>query len=529
MIEDFDTSEKDVRILSDICIVGAGAAGITLARRLKDSGLNVLLLESGGADYEAETQDLYKGELSGLDYYDLKEARLRFFGGTTAIWGGRCAQLDAIDFEKRDWVDDSGWPITGQAIAPYYIQAQKALDLAPVPDNSLPGHVCPFQEGKLTTAFWQFDETFSRFTLPSCRDIKNSKNIRVLLHANAVAIRTSENGAQVTSVEIANLKGGRGIVQARQYILATGGLEIPRLMLSSRTQAHPYGIGNNHDQVGRYFMEHPHGRGARITSHKPQHLLNTFPLFKRYRGQRYGMLMRPSEDFQNKACILNTGFTIDVLRHPGEQPEIYRRAYRTIKHNMAPSLTGRYVWRTFKRTSRWAQDKFGLYMRSQALKGKKYGIYTVARAEQAPNPESRVTLADDKDALGVPLAKLDWQLRDIDKASLLSAMQALDEELKRLDLGRAEPMEWLYDSTKTWVFDSLISEHDKGGYHHMGTTRMGNNPATSVTDPDCRVHGVENLYIAGSSLFPTSGWANPTLTILALSMRLGDLLRNKNK
>ena len=108
-------------------------------------------------------------------------------------------------------------------------------------------------------------------------------------------------------------------------------------------------------------------------------------------------------------------------------------------------------------------------------------------------------------------------------------MQALDEELKRLDLGRAEPMEWLYDSTKTWVFDSLISEHDKGGYHHMGTTRMGNNPATSVTDPDCRVHGVENLYIAGSSLFPTSGWANPTLTILALSMRLGDLLRNKNK
>ena len=529
MTEDFNTAPEDDLITADICIVGAGAAGITLARSFLNTDCRVLLVESGGADYDKQTQDLYKGDLTGEDYYDLRESRLRFFGGSTAIWGGRCAQLDNIDFEKRPWVEHSGWPIGKSEMAPWYEKAQQELELDTVADNSLPGHVNPFRDGRLTTAFWQFDEKFSRFTLPSCQDLRDADNIRILLHANAICIQTSENGAQVTGLDIASLQGRNATVKAEHYVLAMGGLEIPRLMLASKTRAHPDGIGNRHDQVGRFFMEHPHGRGARVECPDPGRLFRLFPAYVRHNRKRYGMLMRPTEACQRDTQILNTAFTIGVFKHPGQTPEFYRRAYGKIKHDMAPSVVGRSLWRVVKRASRWAQDNFGPEMLARSLKKPQYGIYTVIRAEQAPNPDSRLCLSDKKDALGMPLPDLNWQFLDIDKRSVLRAMQALDTELQSLKLGRADPAQWVSDHETTWEFDHIVTNHDKGGYHHMGTTRMGTDPKVSVVDSDCRVHGMGNLYIAGSSVFPTGGWANPTLTILALAMRLGDHIRQKQK
>jgi choline dehydrogenase-like flavoprotein len=146
----------------------------------------------------------------------------------------------------------------------------------------------------------------------------------------------------------------------------------------------------------------------------------------------------------------------------------------------------------------------------------------VIRAEQAPNPDSRVLLTGDKDALGMPRVALDWRLSAIDVDSVAGLIAALDRESRRLDLGEVEPASWLAESGKRWVSDELVSAHPIGGFHHMGTTRMSADPRRGVTDGWGRVHGLPNLHIAGSSLFPTGGWANPTLTILALTLRTAD-------
>lgn len=528
MIEKFNTSRKDITLDTDICIAGAGAAGITLARKLMTQNINIILLESGGSDYEQDTQDLYIGSNKGENYYDLRESRLRFFGGTTAIWGGRCAQLDVIDFEKRDWIAHSGWPISKETLRPYYTIGQHLLGLEPVTDNSMPNFEDPLIGKNINSAFWQFDEYFSRFTLPKCSDLKIARNVRVLLYANAINAKTSENGSRITELEIANLSGGRGIVRAKYYILALGGIENPRFMLASRSKAHPDGLGNQKDQVGRYFMEHPHARGAKINSSDPVKLLSVFPSYQRHNGTRYGLLFRPSEKTQVRDKVLNSAFTIGVYRNEGGESEFYNKIYNRMRHSIAPTGLGRGMWKVVKRLSRKIDEQYGMYLKNRQLKKSDNGMYAVIRAEQAPNPESRITLGKDKDAFGIARPVLDWKFVEADKRSVLKIMQNFDRDLKDLGLGTVEPAGWLTDPDIAWKPDKLVTNHDLGGYHHMGTTRMGDDPKSSVVESNCRVHGIDNLYIAGSSVFPTGGWANPTLTILALALRLGDHLIERN-
>lgn len=510
---------------ADIVIIGAGAAGITLARQLLPSGLHILLLESGGADHADTIQDLYEGKVTGTDYYALRESRLRFFGGTTAIWGGRCARLDGIDFTTRDWIENSGWPLSLQDLDGWYAQAQKALELPVITENRMPDFADPLEGGSTRTGFWQFDEQFSRFSLTACEDLQRAPRVTIALNATLVGMATSEDGRAVTGATVSNPQGRQVQVCGQQFVLATGGLENARLLLSTRTQAHPDGIGNNNDQVGRYFMEHPHARGARIISSDPERLFRTFPTFQRdAKGQRFGLLLRPSEGLQAEQGILNTCFTISVCRHPGQKPPLYKKTYGKLKHDLAPGKIGRALWRVTKKASRWVQDRGGPGTQARLLRDSRYGIYAVIRAEQAPNPDSRIRLSTARDAFGVPKIELDWQLLDIDKRSVLATMTAFDRDLRRLGLGEVHPCDWLNDPGTPWEFDHLVTSHPYGGYHHMGTTRMGTDPARSVVDANSRVHGMDNLYIAGSSVFPTGGWANPTLTIIALAMRLGDHL-----
>jgi len=527
MIQDFATSTGNTVIETDICIVGAGAAGITVARNLLHSGRNIVLLESGGKDYEPPMHELAQGECVGFPYYPLEESRLRFFGGTTAVWGGRSAQLDEMDFRRRSWVDHSGWPFEKDRLRSYYRNAQESLDLSPVDDNVLPGFDSPLQQ--VRPAFWQFDEKFDRFTFNSSGDLTSSPHVRVVLHATAVGLKPSDNGRTIESLQISNLDGVRGEIRAKVFLLATGGLEIPRLLLVSRHPAHPEGVGNNHGLVGRFFMEHPHARGARIFPKDPRRLFDLLPRFARHRGGRYGMLLHPSEELQEKEGILNSCFTIAVRKHPGEHQVFYKSVYNKLRHDLSPTRAGRAAWKTTRVASIQTQDRLGPFLNRRNLARKGNGLYAVIRAEQAPNPNSRVRLSDDCDSLGVPRIALDWQMSSIDKHSVDRLMSAFDEELRRFDLGSAEPARWLSDDSKDWEVDPLVSNHAIGGYHHMGTTRMSTTPNDGVVDENCRVHGVENLYITGSAVFPTVGWANPTLTILALAIRLADRIKKEDR
>lgn len=514
----------------DVAIVGAGAAGIIFARYLCARGLDVLLLESGGQDYEATASDLNRGENVGLDYYPLDHARLRFFGGTTAIWGGRCAELDPIDFAVRPWVPHSGWPFTHADIQPYYRAAREIFGLAakdPGPDDlrqagvPLPG----FASDELATPIWTFDDRSDRFAIKSSDDLIRHPRCTIVLHATVCDIRTDESARSVTKLIVSRPDGRRVEVAAADYVLAAGGIENPRLLLASRSVM-PMGLGNHHDQVGRYFMEHPHARGGRIVESDARRLFAAFAK-RRLSSATVAPLIAAAPALQAREGLLNTSLTV-APRRPATGSEAWAmRAYLHAKDKRDPDRIGRTLWRTTKKGVAWLQQRVDPLRPALLHRLGRLDVALVVRGEQAPNPDSRVTLSAEQDALGMPRVRLDWRTSPLDVHSVAHLVAALGRETQRLGLGRTEPAPWLSDPSRQWVTDKLISAHPIGGYHHMGTTRMSNDATKGVTDKHGCVHGIDNLYIAGSSLFPTSGWANPTLTIAALALRTSDRLAAK--
>jgi len=527
MLLDISELEADKAVEADVCIAGAGAAGVTLARRFLQTGTRVLLLESGGTDFEPQIQALAEGENTGLPYYSLADARLRFFGGTTAIWGGRSAQMDAIDFRRRSWVPHSGWPIQAETLTQWYPKARQALGLPDMPQQealwtSLGIEPPAFNPDRLSTALWQFDQPPGRFALRNCDDLVKSRNITIITHATVRHIQAEADGERVRQVDIASPGGHSGSVKAHYFVLAAGGLENPRLLLNS-DDVHPGGLGNSQDLVGRFFMEHPHARGGRVVTRQLWKLLKMFRK-TRVHGQETAACLRPGDALQEERGGLNTSFMLACRQHPDTHLSAPLRLYHTAKHKLSPSRRNRSLWLTTKKSVKYLQGFTDPLRPWLMTRFDRRGLYAVIRAEQAPNPDSRVKLGSDTDALGMRKIQLDWRTCALDKQGARVAMQALDTELRRLKIGHVELSPWLKDAGNDWEFDPLISAHAIGGFHHMGTTRMADHPSRGVVDEHCRVFGLDNLYVAGSSVFPTGGWANPTLTLVALSLRLGDHL-----
>jgi choline dehydrogenase-like flavoprotein len=284
----------------------------------------------------------------------------------------------------------------------------------------------------------------------------------------------------------------------------------------------PTGIGNAHDQVGRYFMEHPHTRGGRVVGPGAWALLKAFGRSHMVDGQSLAALLAPSEALQAREGVLNTSLTIAARPPADGKAFLAVRAYSKAKHSLEPTKAGRALWIATKKAATWAQRRVDPLRPWLLYKAGLRDLALVVRAEQSPNPDSRIRLTDQTDALGLPRVALDWRTNALDVRSVERLVAALDRELRRLTMGKVEAADWLSDPKGGWRTDPLVSVHPIGGYHHMGTTRMSEDPRKGVVDADGRVHGVDNLYVLGSSVFSTSGWANPTLTIAALAMRTSD-------
>ncbi|GMR14422.1 MAG: GMC family oxidoreductase [Gammaproteobacteria bacterium] len=530
MLIDLEKFAQDMMLDAEVCIVGAGAAGVALARDLMHAGRDICLLEGGGMDYEDATQSLFDGKNIGMEYYDLDHARLRFFGGTTNIWGGRNIPLDPIDFEKRDWVPHSGWPITFDDLQAYYRIAHNSLELGEFDYEAgnwqkLGLQPIGFDPQEITTRFWRFDDLAERFNSRRSDDLIKSENVRIVLHANTVGLQAAENAASVTRLDATTLQGRKLQVTARHFVLACGAIENARLLLASNT-VEASGIGNQHDQLGRYFMEHPHGRVAHIETEDPAAFWALYR--KRYPATDVpvapALVLPPS--LQKRLGILNSAATFKLQKDPARGATVSKRVYLNLKHSLSPSRSGRRLWHAWRGTQDWLQRHVSMPLLRFGTRVNRMGLYVIARAEQAPNPHSRVCLSSEMDALGYPRADLDWQLCDLDKETMLQFGKTLEREFDRLGLGKVTTYQWLEDGTPEWPVDASVGNHPIGGYHHMGTTRMSNSPKTGVVDANCTVHGYQNLHIAGSSVFTTGGWANPTLTLLALTHRLGDHLNS---
>ena len=511
--------DDNTRIDADLAIIGAGPAGISLARRLASHRIDICLIESGGLSLDAETQALYQGETPGIEY-PISSTRLRYFGGTSGHWGGYCRPLDPIDFEQRDWIPLSGWPFGREALAPYWEAASMAVETAPAQyengdywAQATGEPMVDWRAGRFMTRFFQFSPP-TRFGERYRGELERSSNIRVLLHSNLTRIAALPSARAIDYLQLQTLSGRRHQVHAKRYVLAAGGIENARLLLLSN-DVMPTGLGNQHDRVGRCFMEHPHlGGFAEIVIADLGRLPRIYREQVLVDGRRARVCYIPRGDFLRRERLLSASFTMSVIETLGSESAATTDSSAAGPRNMLaaarPFLT--------EATSAGIHRSTDLNVHRPPSNGLGVRMGIGCACEQAPNPDSRVTLSDETDALGLRRPRLDWRLTEQDRHSLLANIHALGRELGATGIGRMRPR--LPD-------DGRWEPRVSGGSHHMGTTRMSDDPKRGVVDRHCRVHGIDNLYIAGSSLFPTSGSANPTLNILALAYRLADHLEQQ--
>lgn len=519
-----------------VCIIGGGVAGITLALEFERCGIDAVVLESGGFKPDSETMDLYRGENVGIPYEFGDGFRSRFLGGGSNCWAGWCWPLDSHDMERRDWVPSSGWPFGIDELNPYYERAHPILHLGPAifdidhwvkAINRPDVRRMPLPSGRVYDGISQFSPPM-RFGKHYRSDLKKAKHIRVYLYANVVDIETESTGQTVRRVEVRTLSGRSMSLEARQVILATGGIENPRLLLAFNKN-HASGLGNANDLVGRYFMDHPKLLLGNIRF-RPQWLRNKLYDLRFHHlnsavsanGTHVAAQLNVAPELQRREGLLNARIWLSSI-FPGEGTATAEALVR-MKHRLHAKVDPHHSFlddlftiarhpantMNFIAARLLRPDCFLKEMQSQSIKEAQFHMI----CEPSPDPDSRVTLAHDRDRLGMPRVRVNWRLGDQVKRTFDRSLAIVADELARAGIGDVTPDVPLLG--REWPAAL------EGAWHYMGTTRMHDSPKQGVVDRHCRIHGMSNMYIAGSSVFPTAGANSPTFALVALSLRLAD-------
>lgn len=541
---------------ADVCIVGAGPAGISMALSLAKGGVRrILLVESGGIEADSETQALAEGVTTGEPFAPLIETRARRFGGSAHLWnsgvggqqvGFRCGPLHEVDFERRDWLPHSGWPFGRAELEPYMRQAHEVCLLGPYcyegdawarGDDDRP---LPFDPAVLTTSVWQFGVQ-QTFTEHYRAEIGREERVTTLLHANVVEIETTESAGEVTRLRVARFGAPDIFVRAPVFVLAPGGIESARLLLlSDRVQR--AGLGNAHDLVGRFFMEHQFVHGGTIVP-VSRDIFNRTALYdnrvvdgtliagkidltdevmRRERLLNVSMAILPRHPYhrrarQEVADALASLLGVGRGRLPGDAIRHLRTVVGGLDYAAVATLRRLSGGRLFPYVRRGPDIIDGAGWSDLDRKEERFATYeAILHTEQAPDPDNRVTLGPERDGLGCRRARLHWRWTERDYESVLRAQPIFAREIARAGIGTYRP------ATDARGRPDL---RHAGLHHHMGTTRMHTDPRQGVVDADSRVHGVRNLYVTGCSVFPTGGYINSTLTVVALALRLAEHLR----
>lgn len=529
MIGDITTVPDGAALEADLCIIGGGPAAIALALQFAGDRRKVVVLESGGLSYERANQEAATGEQTGIPYFDLADSRFRLLGGSTFRWGARTAPLQPGDFARRDWVERSGWPFSRAELDPYYERAYDLIGLhrpfafdadvwrelgrtPPAFDPSLLEYTA-FQFGKNLL----FGDVYRGA-------IEAAANIDLFLGAHVLALVPNARGDHVDSVEVGHRGGGRRTVRARTCVLAAGGIENARLLLLS-SQGNAAGLGNGSDLVGRCFIEHPTVSAGAIISDRWQALQDAgSPGLLHGRLVEVGLALAPAVQ-QRERCLnamARTSIKVGTDATQALRELVWNARHRRLPHQLDWYQKNRWLMQRLRAV---ATDPFSIIanmVRHALGKPKRFkveSVYLELRTEQEPNPDSRITLSDATDAFGQRRARLHWALTERDKRTMRVTARLFQAELRRLQLGDVAIAPWL-------MADDLAFPDDMvGGHHHMGTTRMADDARQGVVDADCRMHEIDNLFVAGSSVFPTGGFVNPTATLLALALRMADQLK----
>ena len=510
----------DAPIETDLCLVGSGPAGWAIAEELKNSGLRILMLESGGPGVHPDTEALNQIEDVGTPLFN---GRTRALGGTSHVWAGRCMPFDDLDYEERPWVKLFGWPFQASAMARYVDRASEHLGAGPYYDGDkrhpLPEGLQPRPavNPALMRPTWWENPAYINFGRVLTE--RRNPNLWVLVHATVTHLNTAPSGRRMESIEVADADGRRFTVHARAVVLCAGGVENPRIMLYSN-RMDPAGVGNAHGTVGRYLMDHPRDFEliARVEAQDTDRFRDLFGPYKldSPRGRHefsYGFALSPER--QRTEGLLNAAaWPFETLAEDDPFEAVKRLAKGPRDHAL--------------RDAALVASQPGVMLRGlrprlvqkQKVRRKVERIGFLVSSEQVPDPASRVDLSDRRDRLGLPIPRVDWRVGEAEARSQAALAQTIASEFARLGLPPIRLADWVREGR---FGDANFVD----GCHPSGTTRMATDPRDGVVDADCRVHGVEGLYVAGSSVFPTAGHANPTLMIVALAVRLAEHLQGR--
>ncbi len=534
---------------AQVAVVGAGPAGIVSALELADAGIDVVLIESGSERYDAQTQRL--GDAADWDralHAPMSMATRRQLGGATTIWGGRCVPYDEVDFDRRPWITDAAWPVSYIDLAPYF---QRACDwfecgravFDATETHDLPASLVPgLPNGEVRTS------TLERWSLPTDFGQVYGQRLRDSRH---VRLMTGVTCSEITGDGLVckTIDGEAFDVRAHRYVVACGGLESTRLLLAS-------GIGNHSDNLGRWYMGHVEGVVARLRLTTPPRE-TLFDYERDVDGVYVRRRITFSRDYQLAEELPNIA---SWLVHPeladaGHRSGVLSFAYLALASplgsRLAPealrlAMTGQRVpgvpygggerapvrrhlaniARQAGPTTRFAAGFGARRFLSKGRRAPGFAVYSPTNVyplqyhgEHRPRHDSRVTLAGERDAVGMPRLRIDVRFGDADVADVVRAHERWDSHLRRHGVGR---LEYLVDDVPGAVRDRLGA-----GFHQSGTTRMSARPEDGVVDRDLAVHGYPSVHVASSSVFPTSSQANSTFMIVVFALRLADRLRRQ--
>ena len=517
---DARTFDDQTTLDFDLCVIGAGAAAITLAQQLDKKEMRVCLLESGGPEFDAELQQAAWVDAVGDPVRRDIVSHPRQLGGATRLWGGRCVMFRPLDLEARPWANTPAWPLRYDELQTYYGRAAAVLQV-PSLDRFKPqtwqaeAAYAPFFDNHLTPEMfiWCDVVDMAEYYTPL---LKASPNVQLIFHANVTELVTGERDKAVSSVTVKTTNGRTHTITARAFVLAAGGMENVRLLLASRG-TDSAGIGNQHDLVGRGFMDHPKSRdcGAIVPNNDNFRFSLLFKQKTDYGELQFNLSF--TEQLQREEQLLNHCIYLDEPQYKEWMTPGYR-AFKQVQERV--------------KTKRFSPDLLSQLGRMMVNFGDVVDYTRKVRAnrpltpdhipfanqlEQTADPQRRITLNDERrDQFGVPTLKLDWWLNDAEKRSLIRFHELLDAYLRRHNLGRLESR--ILNDPDDWP--QFVNAH-----HPTGTLRMSHDPSQGVVDAHWRVHGMANLYVTGSAVLPSVSHANPTFTIVALAVRLAEQLK----
>lgn len=517
---------SNISLNADVCILGAGVAGIVLANELMPYFKNIALIESGGIDYSVETQSLYAAETKHELFPDTSTSRLRMLGGSSNHWENSTETFDPIDFEKREWVDNSGWPINYSDISDYYTKAAQYCGVGEdgykvdTWEKLLNKKDLFFKSNLIDTGITKNGIPPTRFFEKYGDKLINNNNITVYKNANVTNIIYEPDSQKVKTITFQSFNKIRHNISANAFIMCFGGIENARIMLEFNSKYNNV-LGNQNDNVGRYLMEHPTIRAAHLYPFKKE----DFPLYKGAMHEGKGIV----GNLKLSASSLRKNKSLNMRMYLHSQSKL------TLSHGVSSLHILSEHARDFDIADNFGTHLFNIIKDigtvSDTISRKKFdhqlfddsdafgGFQVIAMMEQTPYRNNRIKLGSEKDIFGIRKIIIDWKVTQKDKDMAWKSLEILANSVGEEALGRVRLLK--ERDTRIWKSQLGFS------HHHIGTTRMGFSEKNGVVDLNQRVFGTKNLYISGSSVFPTGGHVPPTLTIVALTIKLADHIKSR--